>query len=213
VAAFDLTHVFKANGAYELPFGPGHRLNYRPLARVLGGWNIAAIFNDQSGTPISVTAGARGTLNRGGRSTYNTANTLLTKGQLDQLFKVRVTGSGVFYVPASIIGSDGRAVAPDGTAPFAGQVFFNPAAGTIGTLQRNYFSGPWDWNMDFKLGKVTKITESKTLELRMEATNFFNHTTWYVTPTQLSVNSTTFGQITSQFYSNRRIQFVGYIRF
>ena len=217
VAAFDMTHVIKANGAYELPLGPGHRLNYAPLARALGGWNIAAIFTDQSGLPFSVTSGSsalgyRGTLNRAARSTNNTVNTLLTKGQLDQLFKVRVTGSGIYYVPASIIGSDGRAVAPDGTASFSGQVFYNPPAGTIGTLQRNYFSGPWDWTMDFKLGKVTKITENKTLELRMEATNFFNHTTWLLVG-NMNVNATNFGQITGQLYNNRRVQFVGYIRF
>jgi hypothetical protein len=138
-------------------------------------------------------------------------NTALTKGQLDQLFQVRVTGSGVYYVPASVIGSDGRGVAADGQAPFSGQVFTNPAAGNIGSLQRNYFSGPSVWDMDFMFRKVTKITETKALELRMEAANLFNHTTWYVGNN--SVNSTTFGMITSQFYGNRRIQFVGYFRF
>jgi outer membrane receptor protein involved in Fe transport len=211
VSAFDLTHVFKANGVYELPLGPGHKLNYAPLARVLGGWSVSSIFTWQSGTPFSITSGSRGTLNRAGRSANNTVDTTLNKGQLDQLFQVRVTGSGVYYVPASIIGPDGRAVAADGQPPFAGQVFTNPVAGTIGSLQRNYFSGPSVWDVDFKIGKLTKITESKSLELRMEATNFFNHTTWYVGNN--SVNSTAFGQITSQFYGNRLIQFAGYFRF
>jgi hypothetical protein len=211
VSAFDLTHVFKANGVYEFPLGPGHKLNYAPLGKLLGGWSIGSIFTLQSGTPFSITSGSRGTLNRGGRSANNTVNTALTKGQLDQLFQVRVTGSGVYYVPASVIGSDGRGVAADGQAPFSGQVFTNPAAGNIGSLQRNYFSGPSVWDMDFMFRKVTKITETKALELRMEAANLFNHTTWYVGNN--SVNSTTFGMITSQFYGNRRIQFVGYFRF
>ena len=40
-ANFDLNHMIKAFGHYELPFGKGHRLSYRPLDRVIGGWTVS----------------------------------------------------------------------------------------------------------------------------------------------------------------------------
>jgi len=115
------------------------------------------------------------------------------------------------YVAASAIGSDNRAVAPDGTAAFAGQAFFQPAAGTIGALQRMDMTGPSVWNLDFNLKKETKITERHSIELRMDATNVFNHATWYVG--NQTVTSTTFGKITSNYYGRRLVQFALYYKF
>jgi hypothetical protein len=208
----DLTHVFKANGVYELPFGEGKKFNpsNRVLSRVVSGWRFASILTEQSGTPFSILSG-RGTLNRAARSANETANTSLSKSQLDDLFGVQVTGAGVFFVPQSVKGSDGRAVAPDGSAPFAGEVFFNPVAGNIGALQRNYFSGPWVFDMDASISKTTKIKERHSLELRMDSTNIFNHPTWSVG--SQTVTSTNFGKITSTFFGRRLVQFALYYRF
>jgi hypothetical protein len=208
--ASDLRQVFKANFNYDLPFGQGHRLNQRHLNRVLGGWTTAGIFTAQTGTPFSILS-ARGTLNRSARSTYNTANTALTGSQLNDLFQLRITGNGPMYVAASALGADGRAVAPDGTAAFAGQAFFQPAAGTIGALQRMDMTGPSVWNLDANVKKEVKITERHAIELRMDATNVFNHTTWYIS--NQTVTSTTFGKITSNFYGRRLVQFALYYKF
>jgi len=208
----DITHVFKANGVYELPFGKGK--HFAPtnsiLSRIVGGWNASGIFTQQSGTPFSVLSG-RGTLNRAARSANETANTTLNKSQLDALFSVQMTGSGPFFVPQSIKGSDGRAVAADGAAPFAGQVFTQPVAGNIGGLQRNYFSGPWVYDLDARIAKVTRIKERHTLELSMTATNVFNHPTWSVG--NQSITSTNFGKITSTFFGRRLVQFEMHYRF
>ncbi len=208
----DITHVFKANGVYELPFGKGKRFapSNSILSRIVGGWNVSGIFTKQSGTPFGILS-ARGTLNRAARSANETANTSLTKSQLDALFAVNITGSGPFFVPQSIKGTDGRAVAPDGAAQFAGQVFTQPVAGNIGSLQRNYFSGPSVYNLDAKISKVTRIKERHTLELNMTASNVTNHPTWYV-PNQ-SITSTNFGKITSTFYDRRLVQFELHYRF
>jgi len=65
--------------------------------------------------------------------------------------------------------------------------------------------------MDSRVGKVTKITETKTLEFRADAINVFNHDTWYVG--DQTITSTTFGKITSNFYGNRLLQFSLYFRF
>ena len=208
--ASDLRQVFKANFNYDLPFGEGHKLNERHMNRVLSGWKTAGIFTAQSGTPFSILS-VRGTLNRAARSTYNTVNTTLTGSQLNDLFQLRMTGTGPMYVAASAIGSDGRAVAPDGSAPFTGQVFFEPAAGTIGSLQRMDMSGPSVWDLDFNLKKETKITERHSIELRMDATNVMNHATWVVG--NQTVTSTTFGKITGNFYGRRLVQFALYYKF
>jgi hypothetical protein len=180
------------------------------LSRIASGWRFSSILTEQSGTPFGVLSG-RGTLNRAARSGSETANTSLTKSQLDGLFGVQMTGNGPFFVPQSIKGSDGRAVAADGAAPFSGQVFSQPVAGNIGSLQRNYFSGPWVFDMDASISKLTKIKERHSLELRMDSTNIFNHPTWSIG--NQTITSTNFGKITSTFFGRRLVQFAMYYRF
>ncbi len=219
-APFDLTHVINANWIYDLPLGEGHRLNSRPLRRFFSGWSVSGLMTWQSGTPFSILS-TRGTLNRGARSTsVNTATSTLTKAELDSLIGFRMTGSGPVFVDPKILGSDRRAVAPDGAPAFPGQVFFNPPAGSLGALQRRMFSGPWVFGLDAGVQKTTKITERQSVEFRMESTNILNHPTFYVgdetgtasTP-RFNINSTTFGNIVSTFYGRRVIQFGLYYRF
>ena len=203
-APFDLTHAIKALGHYNLPIGRGHALDYRPLHYVLDGWNVGTVVTWQSGAPFSILSG-RGTLNRTGRSASNTVDTNLNKQQLDQLLSFRQTGTGPYMVAASAIGTDGRAVAADGRAPFTGQSFFNPQAGSLGGLQRRMFSGPWGFSADFSILKTTKITERQSVELRMIGTNITNHPAFFVD--DQTVTSTNFGQITSTLFGRRLIEF------
>ena len=182
VPGMDLTHAIKANFVYELPFGHGSRFDVsnRVLSRMIGGWSVSGIYTLQSGAPFGVTSGGRGTLNRAARSTNNMVNTNLTAGQLDTMFKTYTNGSGAWFFPqAEKNPTDGRAVAPDGSAPFAGQAFFEPAAGTIGQMQRDLFNGPWVWDLDAAVQKVTRITETKTLTFRATGVNALNHLTWW----------------------------------
>ena len=211
VAGIDITQVFKANASYYLPMGKGHRLSGNAVVnKIIGDWNVASIFTLQSGTPFSIFSG-RATLNRSSRSGNNTADTSLTLPQLKNLFQFRNTANGPYYVAASAIGSDGRAVSPDGTAAFTGQIFTEPGAGTIGTMQKAMLNAPGVWDLDFKVSKDVAITETKSIQIRMDSTNFFNHTTYYVGDQTLT--STTFGKITSQYYGNRLIQFALYFKF
>ena len=109
---------------------------------------------------------------------------------------------------ASAINTDGRGAATDGAAPFSGQVFFNPGPGTLGTLQRRQFSGPWNTAYDMAATKSFRFGERHTVQLRAEGFNLFNHPTFYVgnestSTTRFNVNNTTFGRITSTFFCNR----------
>jgi outer membrane receptor protein involved in Fe transport len=208
VPGMDLTHAIKANFVYSLPFGHNRLFDVqnRILSKIVSGWDVSGIYTKQSGAPFGVTSAGRGTLNRAARSTNNMANTSLTAGQLDSMFKVYTRGDGMWFFPfANKNPTDLRAVAPDGSTPFSGQVFFEPGAGTIGSMQRDLFNGPWVWTMDAAVQKVTHITETKTLTFRATGVNVFNHLTWWLG--DMSVQSTTFGKLTSQFYGNREMQF------
>jgi hypothetical protein len=209
-APFDIRHAIKANWIYELPIGKGHRFSSRRLNLLMSGWSVSSVFTWQSGSPFSIISG-RGTLNREARSFYNTADTTLAGSQLDKVVGFYMTGNGPYFINQANIGPDGRAVAPDGSAPFNGQVFFNPDAGTIGSMQRRMFNGPWTFDMDAGMQKLTNITEKQTIEFRMEAGNVFNHPTFVVG--DQNVNSTTFGQISGTFTDRRVIQFGLYYRF
>ncbi|HEU0121464.1 MAG TPA: TonB-dependent receptor [Bryobacteraceae bacterium] len=219
-AIFDLTHVIRANGVYELPFGKGHLLNpgNPVISRIVSGWNLGGMMTWQSGAPFSIVSG-RGTFNRSARSTVtNTATSLLSKSELDQVIGYRMSGSGPYIIAASNIGPDGRGVGADGAAPFTGQAFYQPGAGEIGALQRRYFSGPWNFGLDFSAQKITQIREKHILEFRMDSTNILNHPTFGMAQTgtngDINLTSTTFGRLAEYGIATRRVvQFTMSYRF
>ncbi|HLH41823.1 MAG TPA: TonB-dependent receptor [Bryobacteraceae bacterium] len=199
----DLRHQFKANYSYDLPLGPGHRINKQGWERVLSGWMTSANIGWISGNPLSIYSG-RGTFLAEYDSGINEADTNLTYSQLASMLQFRMTGNGPYYLPASAIGPDGRGVAPDGQPAFNGQIFFNPPAGTVGTLQRRMFTGPSVFYMDAALSKTTNITERVKAELRLEALNIFNHPTFAIFAQD--INSTQFGKISSTATAPRQLQ-------
>jgi len=209
-ADFDRTHILNANVVYELPFGSGKRfLGGKPaLDRIVNGWTLASILHWQSGAPFSILSG-RGTFNRGGRSATNPANSTLTRDEIASLFQIRKLADGrVFYIDPSVIdASTGRGVGPDNfdySAGFAGQIFFNPVAGTLGSLQRLQFDAPAQFAWDVSIMKRTKIREELNMEFRAEFFNFLNHPTFTIGDT--SVNSAQFGRITTTSQNPRVVQ-------
>ncbi len=214
-APWDLTHAFKLNHYIPIPAGSGHWLHANGLNWLIGNWALSGYVTLQSGAPISILS-ARGTLNRSARSAENTVNTTDTQSQLDNLSGVFVTGNGPYFINPSAISPNGTGVSPDGAPAFAGQVFSNPSAGTLGTLQRRTLSGPGFNNYDMSLRKNIHITERHSLELRADFYNLFNHPNFFVG--DQNINSTSFGKITSMFYAAdgvgpREIQGTLYYRF
>jgi hypothetical protein len=222
-ANFDQTHMVKADVFYDLPLGTGHRLHYGPLNRVIGGWTVSAVWSWNSGAPFSILSG-RGTLNRsyaylglgtactsGCRSYYNTADTDLTMAQLNSIVKFQMTGNGPYMISQPAINpADGTGVNNDGSTPFTGQVFFNPGAGTLGVLQRRLFDGPWIFSLDMSALKTIKLRERQSVEIRMDAFNAPNHTSFYAG--DQNINSTTFGVVGGD-YGSRVVQFGAHYRF
>jgi hypothetical protein len=212
-ANFDLRHSIKGTAVYDLPFGKSHMLHYGPVNKVIEGWSVGGIMSWQSGAPFSILSGY-GTLNRsdGSRSAFNTADTALTMPQLDNIVQFQMTGNGPIMVAQSAINpNDGTGTNSTGEAPYSGQVFSNPGAGTIGTLQRRLFSGPWSFDLDMSLQRKFRITERQSIELRMEGVNVLNHPTFWVG--DQNINSTTFGVIGSMLNSPRVMQFAARYQF
>jgi hypothetical protein len=220
----DITHAFKANFYYELPYGNGKRWHGNAVMnRILGGWAVSGIWSYFSGAPYSILSGY-GTLNRAGRSTStNTASINgISGGDLKALTEgVFMTGNGPYLISPSVIGPDGRGAVTPGTTPFPGQIFFNPVAGNVGNTQRRMFNSPWQWNWDMQVKKEFSIRELHRVELKFDFFNYMNHPTFYVPPQQgdyvstaaFSINGTSFGKLTSMNYNPRVIQIGAYYRF
>jgi hypothetical protein len=139
------------------------------------------------------------------------------------------TGDAVYFISPTLISSDGRGASQPGSAPFAGQVFFNPAPGTVGNLQRRMFDGPWEWSWHASIKKSFVYRERHRLDIRADLFNFMNHPTFYVYPatsgdygvlaaysslgTPFTLNSTVFGQVDQMNYNPRVVQFGAYYHF
>ena len=150
LAGFDRTHVFQMGFVYALPW-----LQERTdvLGTVLGGWQVNGIFGAYSGTPYSI----------GG--TNNALN-------CPACGSVRVNISG----DPEPTGTPGSA-----TEDYYPRELFSQPTGLdregFGNSGRNRFRRPPVWNTDLSLFKQFPIGRFRP-ELRIEASNVFNHTTW-----------------------------------
>jgi hypothetical protein len=160
------------------------------------GWEIAGIYNIQSGTPFTI------------QSPYGT----------EQYGYDEMNGIGArpFFIQKAPRN-------PDHNAPqyFSGDVIANQPAywsvptttsstglGTVqtvpGNLGRNTYSGPSWWNLDFSAVKNTNIYRESVLQIRAEAFNLFNHPT-FATPSG-NVDVPGFGLAGGTEYNERQIQ-------
>jgi hypothetical protein len=212
-APFDLNHNVKFNYVVPLPMGEGKLFDAGRLNRLVGGWSLSGIVNWQSGYPFSVLS-SRGTVNRGpaGRSLWNTANSTLTKDQLDQNVGLYMTGTGPYFINPAVINTDGRGTTVEGSTLFANQIFTQPGAGTLGALQRRMFSGPHILSWDASILKDTKIAERYSLVFSADFFNVMNHPAFSTgneetSSTRMTIDNTSFGKITSTYTDSRVIQF------
>jgi hypothetical protein len=221
-ANFDLSHAFKANFLYELPFGKGH--TWTPssglLNRLVSGWTMSSIFTWQSGAPFSILSG-EGTLNRLSRSILtNTAYTTSTPPQIASQLEIYRLNGGVLLINPKFVGPDGRGAPNDALtcAPLVSGGFCNPQPGAVGNLPRNAFNGPAFFNWDLGILKGFPISESKKLEFRVEMFNAPNHPTFLVgdstyavanpgaSPSDMYINDPNFGVATRTASTPRVIQ-------
>jgi hypothetical protein len=221
-ANFDVTHAFKANFLYQLPFGKGRAWSPSNtlLNEFVSGWTASSIFTWQSGAPFSIFSG-EGTLNRSFRSLLtNTAFTTSSPQQIAAQLGVYQSNGEVLLINPKYIGPDGRGAPNDALtcAPVVAGGFCNPQPGTVGNLPRNAFNGPVFFNWDLSLLKSFALSESKNLKLRLDMFNVPNHPVFAVgdsnysvanpgvSPSDMYINDPKFGVATSTASTPRVLQ-------
>ncbi len=212
--SFHRAHVWRTNGLYELPFGPGRKLFHHSqgvVARLVEGWQVGSIFNIFSGQPISL--GAVGAFNTfGGNTPVALADLAKDLGSVLRTNNGVVYFTGLRQIPDPSIarittagGLQGRstllAIADESGRP----LLVNPEAGQLGTLGQRFLQGPGSFRLDLNLIKRVRIREGKELHLRADAINATN-TPQFDNP-NLDINSTNFGRITGA--GGNRIVVVG----
>jgi hypothetical protein len=195
------THELQGYGTFELPFGPGKWLGGSTsgmLARLIGGWQFGTIFNISSGAPLNVVA----------RNTITTTGTPDIVGEFSRKGKVVWPGTfGNFFeqqyqrVPdpacANLASNLTQWCTNTALADANGNiVLHNARPGELGTLGLRPIYGPGNWDLDANVQKRILITESRSLAIRLDARNLFNHPT--AGNPNLNINSGTFGEINSK---------------
>ena len=193
-ANFDVRHRVSASVLWDLPFYANNR---RRLGRLLGGWQIAGIFQAQTGQPFTLT--------------------LPFDNNFDGNLSDR-PGTGVGLIPITRHGRNriqlapGRvlndylnfSVAQGFTVPQndKNKKVLNPGIGFVG---RNSFRGDSFVNLDFSLSKHFRFTERRSLEFRTEFFNLFNRSNFGLPISVISAPG--FGSAVETVNSARMIQF------
>ena len=163
-AGFDRRHNFQMGFAYSLPWQSNGHHD-NVFKAIINDWQLNGVLAAFSGTPFTVTASG---------TALNTPSNTQTAD---------LVGT---YSEIGLIGAAGKWF---DTAAFA-----QPTGVRFGNTGRNQFYGPGGYNLDFSIFRAFPFQQTRRLEVRMEAGNVLNHTT-YANP-QGSITSATFGQIT-----------------
>jgi len=152
ISVFDMAHNFVASYSYELPFDKLGAANHPRLTR---GWVVTGVTRFTTGTPVRIRE-------NDDRSLLGTRFTGPTGQGLDE----------PNFTPGPLKITDPRT----GQLYFDKSLFSKEPLGQLGTSGREFFHGPGLNGWDLSLHKDIRLTESKTLQLRGELFNAFNHT-------------------------------------
>jgi hypothetical protein len=228
LAANHVTHDFRANGTFVLPFGPKQLLFRNTsgwLARTIEGWQTSFIINANTGQPASIVGGnmlyANGVPDVVGPFPVKPFGHTEWKGDFGSYF-----GSRFAQIPDPQCKQVAAELQPYCTLQAVtdaktGQILLqNPQPGHRGTLGQKTMELPGAWAFDAALSKTVRLTESKSFQLRVDATNVLNHPnigtncgTGVNCAPNFDINSTTqtFGNIQSKGTQHR--QFKALLRF
>ena len=173
LSAFDLRHNLVVSFNYSLPsrvFGWQNRWTE--------GWSVSGVIRAATGLPVTF---------------YNNNDTSLL-GSIPN----GINNNGL-DTPDRAMGSLHINNNPrNGLAAFDTALFSLPALGQFGTASRRFFSGPGMLNLDVALQKNLRLTESKSLQFRMETFNAFNHAQFFgAASVDGNISDATFGQVVS----------------
>jgi outer membrane receptor protein involved in Fe transport len=155
ISAYDLKHDFVATYSIDLRF---ERLLHHSN-RWTTDWTLSGTSRFSSGLPVTLSD--------------NSDNSYLgTLGNGANNFLIDTPR----YLPGSLeINTNGR----DGRQAFNTALFPEELPGQLGNAKRRIFYGPGIDNYDASLQKTINIHDSKSLDLRFEAFNVFNHSQFF----------------------------------
>jgi hypothetical protein len=178
---FDQTHIFTINYIYDVP-ALSQKFNHKVVAAVFDNWQISGTTSYASGKPKNITAAYSNTAvtislgqacPTGSSVTATTATTQTCTPLTD------FTGGGINARPFMVCDPVKGDFGFDSTGTpraFNVDCFAKPfAAGQIGNMPRNAVRMPSIFNNDLAFFKNIKFDEKRTLQLRWEIYNVFNH--------------------------------------
>jgi hypothetical protein len=174
LSSFDLKHNFVVSYDYKLPFESLFHISNRWTQ----GWEVSGITHFSSGLPVTL-------VNYGDNSLLGAEPNGINNYGIDE----------PDYSGAPLhLNNNPR----NGQPYFDVSQFSENALGTPGTAKRRFFHGPGMDNFDMALLKNLPLTESKSLQFRVEAFNVFNHAQFFG-PQSVdgNIGSSTFGQVVS----------------
>jgi hypothetical protein len=180
-SVFDRPQRLTFHESYSIPF-----FAYAPMAlrQVFAGWQVSGFTEVQSGQPFTITVGVD-TLGAGsatpGRPNLNPGGILIYDPTTSNLrtFTIPLDGTGIV-------------TAPHVTAANGKVTFLKNSMPTGGTLGRNTFRGPGFSNTNMSLMKRITLRGERTLEVRGDFINVFNHDN-FPNP-DANMSHTTFGK-------------------
>jgi hypothetical protein len=179
-------HDFRTNGTFALPVGPNKLFFGKTsgtVARIIEGWQAGWIVNLNTGAPLTVT---------GNSSLYNIGRPDLVGPFPTRDAAVTFAGTpaatGAYWAPGSFTTvKDPQCLAlPAGLQPSCtlnaiadaktGQILLqNAQPGTYPTMGIGSITGPGRWRFDANISKSIKLAESRSLQVRLDATDVLNH--------------------------------------
>ena len=173
ISSFDLRHSFVASYRYNLPFDQFFSSN-----RLTSGWSLTGITRFSTGVPVTL-------------FDFND-NSLIGSGNNG----VNGIGSDLPNVTAGPLQINHN---PANGKPYFNTSLFSVAPlGSPGDAKRRFFYGPGIENWDLALLKTIPFSESRSLELRLETFNTFNHPQFDgASSVNGNFTSATFGQVVS----------------
>ncbi len=174
LSAFDITHNFVVSYSYQLPF----RRFLHAANRWMQGWELSGITRFSSGLPVTL-------INYGDNSLLGAEPNGINNYGVDEP-DVAAGRLNLNHNPRN------------GQPYFNAGLFSENALGTPGDASRRYFHGPGMENFDMALLKNLRLTESKSVQFRLEAFNLLNHAQFFgPQAVDGNIGSATFGPVVS----------------
>jgi len=155
ISSWDMRHNFVASYTYDLPF---ERL-FGHANQLTQGWSISGTTRFATGFPVTL---------------YDDSDNSLL-GTLGNGVNNNLLDTPEFTSGSLEINTNPR----NGKPEFNTSLFKPEALGKLGNAPRRFFYGPGINNFDIQLTKNLRLAESKSLDLRVEAFNTFNHAQFY----------------------------------